>query len=414
MGMSDYFIFDDIDTRNFENVYVSFDNVDRSPKRVYQAVNIAGRNGAFYIDEGRYEDVEHVYHIAALSKEAGSNLINALSSKVGHYRLEDSFNSDEFYSAVFTSGAEPKISSTRDKNTFKVTFTRKPQRWLKSGETAVTVSSGGTINNPTLFEAKPVIKFRGYGDIVLSGQTIAVDQITVGKVLLANGRRTSLEYPTNALATLEPVISYTIDTNSLNTGDDIVLGLSSFTYTITATYYSDQMYVATATSQTGTGVSTTATVQTDKTASFYTEFEPITFKTGTSKTVSTTYSMHYEYGTSGGRTSATGNKTVQIAYNGSNTITVSATQEDSSGSRAVFGSCTLGTTTGYSTVSASGDITIDLDTGESYWVKNNKKISADNSIRMGARLPVLVSGTNTITYDNTITNFKVTPNWWRV
>ena len=124
--------------------------------------------------------------------------------------------------------------------------------------------------------------------------------------------------------------------------------------------------------------------------------------------------MHYEYGTSGGSTSATGNKTVQIAYDGSNTITVSATQEDSSGSRAVFGSCTLGTTTGYSTVSASGDITIDLDTGESYWVKNNKKISADNSIRMGARLPVLVSGTNTITYDNTITNFKVTPNWWRV
>lgn len=139
--MSDYFIFDDIDTRDYDDVYVYFDKVDETPKRVYETVEIPGRNGSLYIDENRYEDVEHVYHIVALTKEAGSELINALASKTGYYRLEDSFNPDEFYSAVFTSGAEPKISSSRDKNTFKITFTRKPQRWLKSGEKWVGAAS---------------------------------------------------------------------------------------------------------------------------------------------------------------------------------------------------------------------------------------------------------------------------------
>lgn len=143
MGMSDYFIFDDIDTRDFEDISVYFDNVDKTPKRMYEVIDIPARNGSFYIDENRYEDVEHVYHIVALTKEAGSAIINALSSKIGYYRLEDSFNPDEFYHAVFTSGADPKIASTRDKNTFKVTFTRKPQRWLKDGETAVTIGEWG-------------------------------------------------------------------------------------------------------------------------------------------------------------------------------------------------------------------------------------------------------------------------------
>ena len=129
-----YFIFDNIDTRNYQNIEVYFDEVDTTPKRVYETVEVAGRNGSLYIDQGRYEDVPHTYHIVALTKDAGSNLINALASKIGYYRLEDSFNPTEYYSAVFTPTVEPKISSTRDVNTFKITFTRKPQRWLKSGE----------------------------------------------------------------------------------------------------------------------------------------------------------------------------------------------------------------------------------------------------------------------------------------
>lgn len=415
MGIG-YFIFGNVDSRNYD-ITVAFKDVDHTPKRVYQRIAMPGRNGEFYLDEKRFEDVPVSYDCIALDDDDRKSFVNALAAQTGHVRLEDTFNVGEFYSAVFEGDVDPYVTQDRENSTFTIQFTRKPQRWLKSGETAVSVSSGGTLTNPTLFEASPILTFRGYGDIALSGQHINVDSVTIGKVLLSNGGRTNVEYysfPRQPRG-MQEVTSYKIDTNSLNTGDDIVLGLSSFTYTVTATYYSDHMIEADATNQIGSGSSTTAKVQTDKTAVFITEFEPITFQNGTAKTVSAKYWLHYKYGDSGSYTDSTNpNTEIRIVYNGSDTITVSAYAEEASGSRSVFGSCVLGTTTGNSTVQASGDITIDLDTGESYWVRNGQKISADYAVRMGASLPTLKPGTNVITYDDTITQFKVTPNWWRL
>ena len=409
--------FDNVSSRTY-GVYITGEAVYNAPERDVEMVEIPGRNGSFALDKGRFQNIEVSYPAGIFADNeadfaaAISDFRNFLCSRKGYVRLTDEYNPNEYRMAIYKSGLEVTPAQLKA-GEFEITFDCKPQRWLTSGETAVSVSSGGSVSNPTLFDAKPQIQFQGYGDIVLSGQTIAVDQITVGKVLLANGKRTSLEYPDSGLAVLEEVARDSVDTNALNTGDDIVLDLSSFSYTWTATYFADSIITATATSQTGSGVSTTATKQSDKTALFYTEFEPITFKKGTASTKTHTYSMLLEYGSSG-TTSVSGTITVQINYNGASVIKLSATHEQSSGSITVFGTCNMGTVTGYSTVQAAGDITIDLDTGESYWMKNSKKISADNSIRMNARLPVLVPGTNVITYDNTITNFKITPNWWKV
>lgn len=157
--MSDYFVFGDIDTRNYEGIYVYFDDVDATPSRVGEFIEIPGRNGSFYLDKGRYEDVTHTYDIVALTMEAGRDLINAISSQVGYHRLEDSFNPDEFYSAVFTSEVEPNIPTDREQMTFKLMFTRKPQRFLTSGEEEQTAQATAiSLTNPTLFDASPLIK----------------------------------------------------------------------------------------------------------------------------------------------------------------------------------------------------------------------------------------------------------------
>lgn len=414
-------VFDGEDSRNY-GVYITGEAVYNAPGRDVEMVEIPGRNGSFALDKGRFQNIEVTYPAGIFADneadfaEAISDFRNFLCSRRGYVRLTDEYNPNEYRMAIYKSGLEVSPAQLKA-GEFDIVFDCKPQRWLTSGETAVTVSSGGTINNPTLFEAKPVIKFRGYGDIVLSGQHINVDSVTIGKVLLSNGGRTNVEYysyPRQPRG-MQEVTSYKIDTNSLNAGDDIVLGLSSFTYTVTATYYYDHMIEADATNQIGSGSSTTAKVQTDKTAVFITEFEPITFQNGTAKTVSAKYWLHYKYGDDGSYTDSTNpNTEIRIVYNGSDTITVSAYAEEASGSRSVFGSCVLGTTTGNSTVQASGDITIDLDTGESYWVRNGQKISADYAVRMGANLPTLKAGNNVITYDNTITQFKVTPRWWRL
>lgn len=170
--MSDYFIFGDIDTRNYNGIYVYFDNVDSTPTRVGDFVEVPGRNGAMFLDGGRYEDVTQTYDIIALTIDAGRNLINALASKVGHFRLQDSFNPTEYYSAVFTSEVDPNVTMQRDKISFKVSFTRKPQRFLTSGSTVISVTDGSTITNPTLFDARPRIQLTGAGTLTIEGTRI--------------------------------------------------------------------------------------------------------------------------------------------------------------------------------------------------------------------------------------------------
>ena len=71
---------------------------------------------------------------------------------------------------------------------------------------------------------------------------------------------------------------------------------------------------------------------------------------------------------------------------------------------------------GHSTKSMLGNPTyIDCDIGECYMINSDDEIvSLNHKIDLGSDLPKLSSGTNTFTYDNTVTELKVTPRWWKV
>ena len=45
---------------------------------------------------------------------------------------------------------------------------------------------------------------------------------------------------------------------------------------------------------------------------------------------------------------------------------------------------------------------------------SDEMVQLNNFTSFGSDLPTLASGTNTITYDNTITDLKIYPRWWRV
>ena len=60
------------------------------------------------------------------------------------------------------------------------------------------------------------------------------------------------------------------------------------------------------------------------------------------------------------------------------------------------------------------DVYIDLDIGEAYYIDNGAVVSLNSVVSIPAELPALVPGTNSFTYDNTITTAKVTPRWWKV
>ena len=57
---------------------------------------------------------------------------------------------------------------------------------------------------------------------------------------------------------------------------------------------------------------------------------------------------------------------------------------------------------------------IDLDIGEAYKIEGNEPVSVNDAVVLPAELPTLSPGTNTITFDNTITQLKIVPRWWRV
>ena len=70
---------------------------------------------------------------------------------------------------------------------------------------------------------------------------------------------------------------------------------------------------------------------------------------------------------------------------------------------------------GKSTKSVLGDPTyIDCDLGECYQMIDGVPVSLNKYIALGSDLPQLQPGANTITYDGTITEVKVTPRWWKL
>ena len=425
----DYFIFDDIDTRDYEGIYVFPSKVDDSPKRVYETKNIVGRNGAMYVDQGRYEDAVQTYSIAALTKDVASDLINALESKVGHFRLEDSFNPTEFYSAVFTSGVEVKTESERNKCVFSLTFTRKPQRWLKSGESAVTVADGGTLDNPTPFESKPLLAVKGYGDIEFNGFTISLENGELGDVTIVD-RDTFV----GKLETKSASKTYTIPEYIYENGDAIDVNIGEIKHEnlgIQAASGSVRMTSA-AITITDSNANFTSRYNSTYTSpraynvSVFTNVSTITLTAGTDSTITNTVTLNAVVSTlHDGDATITWTITQTIVYDATNrTITVSVSHTSSSSDATKvkpvmrIGDGWTVSNVGiilHSTASMLGNPTyIDCDIGECYMFKGDNIVSLNDRIMLGYKLPTLATGTNTFDYSNTVTELKVTARWWKV
>ncbi len=411
--MSDYFIFGNIDTRNYEGISVYFDEVDTTPKRVGEFIEIPNRNGSLFLDSGRYEDVPHTYDIIALSFQNGRNLINALASKVGHHRLEDSFNTGEYYSAVFDTEVSPTVTMERDKFSFKVMFTRKPQRWLTSGETAVTVANNGTLTNPTLFDASPMLEVEGYGTIAFNGHEIEIADVVMGEVEIGSAKTFGLYNPFYYVITVAQKASY-------NTGDTLSMLQSVFSFSLHTSQYDSDYVIASATATDSNSAFSTEFVNTTASyAYFKTSISPLSFTAGTDATFTDTITISATMRDSSTKTFTVG---IKVSYEAEGSYSQSYFDvkiDDTSLPQYYFarkesGSSCAGIIAD-STVSILGHPTyIDCDLGEAYMIKNGTPISLNQYIDLGSDLPKLASGTNTFTKSNTVTQLKVTPRWWKV
>lgn len=157
-------------------VHVSGDSVFSAPERVYNTVEVPGRNGSLHIDEGRFKSITLKYP-AFIADDFTFNMAsfrNFMLSRVGEKRLEDTYHPDEFrlarWAGEFTADTVDDLLSGE----FELSFDCYPQRFLKSGEKQLEFTAAGSINNPYLQTAKPLIRAYGTGSFSVGGVTIQI------------------------------------------------------------------------------------------------------------------------------------------------------------------------------------------------------------------------------------------------
>lgn len=397
-----YFTYDGESSRNYD-VYLTGDGVFNAPERDVEMVEIPGRNGNYALDHGKFKNISVTYK-AGIVDVSESNFADKMSavrnwlcSKVGYKRLSDDYNPNEYRMAVYKSGVTVEHIDLKT-GEFEITFECKPQRWLTSGETKLSVSSGATLANPTLFPAGSLLEFNGYGTINIGSYTIEVEYIPIGEVQLYGG--------TNGWGKNNNAIVF--NGGLLNTSDTFTASCVFRIQYYNKTNYNITSFVV----DSATNCQTTNTRK-----ELQIIFGDYTFAKGTtsSHSCSVTYTVTV-YG-SQTHTSTSTQRTVTgtIDYDGDETITFNLAGAYAVSNTSSSATINIAKITGDSTVSSAGNPAyIDLDIGEAWNEDSGEPTSINDAVSMGADIPKVMPGNNYITYDNTISSFKITPRWWKV
>ena len=381
-------------------IYISGEGVFDAPKRAVEMVNIPGRNGALAIDQGYYENIVVTYPAHNYEPEMSdfkanlSAFRNALASQIGYQRLSDTFHPNEYRMAVFDEGLDINPIKYNTASQFDIKFDCKPQRFLTSGETETTVSSGDTLTNPTQYEASPLLTVKGYGTISFNGYSIEILNEVVGDISVSGGE-------------FDAPKTISFDGVPMQTGDAIDINGLKF---VAVRNYSTAVSSATVQSWSGdTSTAPTVTIEPNVQKSItvaYTFNDPISLSYGTAADKTITANIKVDGGTAQAYVA-------KVSYDGNSTIRFK--QVIAGSKNTLKTSVRFPNAVAHSTEPTYGDPTyIDCDLGEVYEVNGTEITSLNRYVALGSDLPVLKSGANTITFDNTITELKVTPRWYKL
>lgn len=140
------------------------------PARDVDTHSIPGRSGDLTVDKGRYRNVTLPCRCAILPK-SGKTLRQAVTAALpfltptaGYRRFETTYDSS-YYMEARISGDINVDSIVEQGGTFQLKLDCKPQRYLKSGETALNITGSGLLNNPTPFASVPFIEIDTNGNL---------------------------------------------------------------------------------------------------------------------------------------------------------------------------------------------------------------------------------------------------------
>lgn len=170
------FAFGGISSADF-GAWITGKGAYNAPARKYESVNVPGRNGSLTIKgDPVFEDITVVYP-AFIPRNFAQNMAGlraALTKFSGKQRLADSFHPNEFYLAEFVEALEVNPAPDAVAGAFEIKFKRDPRRFLLSGEQTTTLTTSGTITNPTEFASAPLLRVYGNGSVGIGDNTLTI------------------------------------------------------------------------------------------------------------------------------------------------------------------------------------------------------------------------------------------------
>lgn len=165
-----------------------------APKRIVESVAVPNRNGAILNDTGAFANISVKYDGSIVRDfERNSEALREwLLSSSGYCRLEDSYHLDEFRLAAFYGDIKFTTTFQNRAGFASLVFDAMPQRFLKSGDKWIEISSTAQVKNPTLFPSDPYIEINvpsgrncsfAYGNTLISisalpqAHTVIIDSL---------------------------------------------------------------------------------------------------------------------------------------------------------------------------------------------------------------------------------------------
>ena len=170
-----HFIYNGKSSADF-NLVLSGEETWKKPMPDIQRIQVPGRNGDLLFSNNRYQNVDIVYHIG-IKRDfhiTFSAFMEFVLSVPGYHRLEDSYHPDVYRMAYVSKECAPKLSALNNSGSFDLTFSCKPQCFLKSGERQMTITDTSEIYNPTLFDARPLLRVYGTGRITVGDEKVII------------------------------------------------------------------------------------------------------------------------------------------------------------------------------------------------------------------------------------------------
>lgn len=206
--MKSYFVFNGKRSLDYGLTIENLPNA-AFPARRGEEYLIDGRNGKRFREDGTFDNYEQIYNVFVRDEatkrdlyQISTDLAAWLLGSSGFCRLEDSYNPDSFRLARFA-GPMNFEATLRRYGRASLVFDCQPERYLKTGEEAITLfenvdlsdsaavsAAQATIINPTAFPSKPLLRVTGTGNVGFSSTNAVNSETMIIQLALGSTERT--------------------------------------------------------------------------------------------------------------------------------------------------------------------------------------------------------------------------------